>query len=353
MIENEELYIEEVSLKFLKEVLNIKHNEKILFYTDNGTDYSMAQVLHQSSQALGATSEILELFSHRAFPEVAQNLTEKIEKESFDIICELSEQYFYQTTAWQRALDKGARIYSLGGLQADGLIRCFGNVNHTLIYDFGTRLREILWKARSVQISTRKGTDIKFEMNISLVDRVIAKLTGKKRPYAYVTRPSGKLSHDVPATFLGGQIAFNGIPGTIEGTAVIDGYIWPPQEIGYIDKPISLKIKKGRVTEVNGGSLKARILSEWFNGKTNEIKHFCVGFHPAARLSGKLIEAERVFGNISLGIGEYPFHTDGVITNPTLLLNNEIIERDGSFIHTKLSILEKELLYNKQRKGRI
>ncbi len=345
--------LRKATLIFVRELLNLKQGEKLLIYVDKGSDFNVAEVIHESAKEIGAATELLELNTNLKIPDVVQNLTRKIEDGTFDVICELSEQYFYQTTVWQRALEKGARIYSLGGLQSDGLIRCFGRVNHTLIYDFGTSLREILWKAKSVQISTKKGTNIKFEMNISLVDRVISKLTGKKRPYAYVTRPSGKLSHDVPATFLGGQIAFNGIPGTIEGTAVIDGYIWPPQEIGYIDKPISLKIKKGRVTEVNGGSLKARILSEWFNGKTNEIKHFCVGFHPAARLSGKLIEAERVFGNISLGIGEYPFHTDGVITNPTLLLNNEIIERDGSFIHTKLSILEKELLYNKQRKGRI
>jgi leucyl aminopeptidase (aminopeptidase T) len=331
------------ALLFLKDLLSLENGKRILFYADKGSDLQIVRILHESAEEIGAKSEVFELDSVLALPDMAQYLTEKIERGSFDVICELSEQYFYQTTAWQKALEKGARIYSLGGLQSDGLIRCFGKVNHTLIYDFGTSLREMLWKTRSVQINTEKGTDIKFEMNISLVDRVIAKLTGKKRPYAYITRPSGKLTPEVPATFMGGQIAFNGIPETIEGTAVIDGYLWPPREIGHLDEPISLNIKKGRIIKVNGGSSKARILSEWFNGRTNEIKHFCIGFHPFARLSEKLIEAERVFGNISVGIGEYPFHTDGVIMNPTLLLNNEIIEKDGSFVHNELSILEKRL----------
>jgi leucyl aminopeptidase (aminopeptidase T) len=181
-------------------------------------------------------------------------------------------------------------------------------------------------------------------MNISIVDRVVSKLTGRKRPYAYVTPPSGKLSRDVPATFLGGQIAFNGIPETIEGTAVIDAYIWPPREIGHIDEPINLKIEKGRVTEVSGNSSKSRIFSGWLNGKRNEIQHFCIGFHPNAALTGTLVEVERVFGCISVGIGEYPFHTDGVMMNPTLQLNKKTIEKDGSFIHKDLTVLEKRLM---------
>jgi leucyl aminopeptidase (aminopeptidase T) len=188
-------------------------------------------------------------------------------------------------------------------------------------------------------------------MNISLVDRVISKLTGRKRPYAYVTRPSGKLSSDVPATFLGGQIAFNGIPETIEGTAVIDAYIWPPREMGHIDKPISLKIEKGRVTKVSGNSSKVKIFSGWLHEKKNAIQHFCIGFHPGARLTGSLVEVERVFGCISIGIGEYPFHTDGVMMNPTLLLNEKIIERDGSFIHKDLAVLESRLKAEKDRES--
>ncbi len=329
---------------FIKELLNLKPQEKLLIYVDKGSDFNVASAIQAATKGEGCTAELFELDPNLEIHDVVRNLTRKIEDGFFNVICELSEQYFYQTSAWQRALEMGARIYSLGGLQSDGFIRCFGKVNHTLIYDFGTRLREILWKAKSVKILTKKGTDIKFEMNISLVDRVISKLTGKKRSYAYVTRPSGKLTHDVPATFMGGQIACNGIPETIEGTAVIDGYIWPPQEIGHLNEPISLKISKGRVTEVNGDSLQSKIFAEWLKGKNNEIKHFCIGFHPSARLSEKLIEAERVFGCISIGIGEYPFHTDGVITKSTLLLDNEIIEKEGSFIHKELSILEKDLM---------
>lgn len=349
MTGSREQNLKDSALLFLKDLLSLENGKRILFYADKGSDSHIVRILHESAEEIGAKSEVFELDSTLALPVMAQNLTKKIERGSFDVICELSEQYFYQTAAWQKALQLGSRLYSIGGLSADGFIRCVGKANYDLIYEFGTGLRGILEKAKSIQISTEKGTDIRLEMNISFVDRIITKLTGEKRPYAYVTRPSGKLSHDVPATFLGGQIAFNGIPETIEGTAVIDGYVWPPREIGHINEPISLEIRKGRVTDVNSNSLKSRILAEWLNGRTNEIKHFCIGFHPGARLSGALIEAERVFGCISIGIGEYHFHTDGVMINPTLLLNNNIIEKDGSFIYKELSILEKKLKADKHQ----
>lgn len=339
--------VKKVALIFLKDILSVRSGEKILLYTDEGSDPFIARAVHESAEEIGADLEIFSLDAHRAFPEIAESLKEKIESGSFDAICELSEQYFYQTTAWQRAIEKGARLYSLGGLQADGFIRCIGKADHTLIYEFGTSLREMIGSARSIRIRTKNGTDIRLEMNISIVKRIISKLTGKERPYAYITRPSGKLTREVPATFLGGQIAFNGIPETIEGTAVIDSYVWPPREIGHVDEPISLKIRRGRITEVNGNSSKSKIFAGWLNGKENTIKHFCVGFHPDASISGKLIEAERVFGCMSIGIGEYPFHTDGIITDPTLILNNEVIEKDGSFVHERLSVLEKRLKADK------
>ncbi len=335
--------MKEAALIFLNDLVKLKVEEKILFYTDKGTDPGIAFTLHESANDMGAKSEVFELDSSLSLPDMAHVLTEKIERDSFDIICELSGQYFYQTTAWQRALQLGARLYSLGGLKVDDFIRCVGKADHTLMHEFGVNLREIIGKAKSVQIITEKGTDIRFDMNIGLIHRIIAKLTGKQRPYAYVTPPSGKLSHDVPATFLGGQIAFNGIPETIEGTAVIDGYVWPPKEIGHVDEPIHLKIRRGRVTDVISNSSKAKLFADWINGKENHIKHFCVGFHPYAKLSGTLVEVERVFGYITVGIGEYPFHTDGVMIDPTLLLNRKIVEKEGSFIHKKLSMLEKGL----------
>lgn len=337
--------LRDASFIFVKELLNLRRGDKLLIYVDQGSCYYTAEVIQTTAHQIGALTDIFELNSNLKLSAIEQELTDKIETGDFNVICELSEQYFYKSEVWRRALQSGSRIYSLAGLNYDAFIRCVGRVDHDLMFQFGNSLRELLMKAKSIQILTKKGTNIKLRMNNNLVIRFIEKLKRKKISYSYVTHPSGMLIQGVKSTFIGGQIAFQGIPESIEGTAVIDGYLWPPAKIGHLDEPIILNIKKGKVNEISGYSFNSRVLNKWFEGKTKEIKHFCIGFNPGAKLTGKIMEAERVFGYISIGIGEYPFHTDGVLKDPSILLNDEMMEQDGSFKHNKLLILERKLLH--------
>ncbi len=143
-------------------------------------------------------------------------------------------------------------------------------------------------------------------------------------------------------------MAFQGISESIEGTAVIDGCLWPPREIGRLEEPIILKIRKGEIINIGGCSLKSKILDKWLNEKLKKVEHFCIGFNPGANLSGKIVEAERVFGAISIGIGKYPFHTDGIITSPSILQNGQLMELKGTFVQEELSMIEKKLIEDYQ-----
>jgi leucyl aminopeptidase (aminopeptidase T) len=70
-----------------------------------------------------------------------------------------------------------------------------------------------------------------------------------------------------------------------------------------------------------------------------------MGFNPGAKLDGKILEAERVFGCLSVGIGRSPFHTDGVIKKPSIIVDHITIDRNGFFTDKKLSGLEQRMLY--------
>jgi leucyl aminopeptidase (aminopeptidase T) len=142
---------------------------------------------------------------------------------------------------------------------------------------------------------------------------------------------------------LGGQLCFQASTDTIEGTAVIDGYLWPPRKIGRLGDPILLTIRRGRVVGIGGSAREARLLTRWFEGQEIRVEHFCMGFHPTAGLSGQILEAERAFGCISIGIGRGSFHTDGVMTFPTIEMDGARLEDGGSFVYGELSRLEEEL----------
>ena len=79
-----------------------------------------------------------------------------------------------------------------------------------------------------------------------------------------------------------------------------------------------------------------------------KIAHFSYGFNPGAQLSGKILEDERVFGCVEIGIGSQvpsfevgpaAAHTDGIMLNPTVILDGKAIEEQGRFVHPYLAEL--------------
>lgn len=329
---------------FLNELIQLRQKENILIYSDQASDHSLSSAIQAHAEIRGGRAEILRLNSELSLHDQARQLSKRIKKGTFDAICELSEQYFYHTFSWKVARKMGARIFSIAGLDVGSFIRCVGKVNHEAMFQFGMTLKRVLHDSRSLHVFTKNGTDIRMQLGLNPLHRLVARL--QRQPRSFILPPCGLLDDRTRATFLGGQLAFLGIPKTLEGTAVIDGYLWPPPQIGLLGAPLIVRIEKGKVVEIVGCPTKSKILKRWFEGQTMSIQHFCIGFNPGARLSGKILEVERTFGSISIGIGKGGFHTDGVIKSPSMIANQSIIEENGSFVLKQLLSLEKELLPN-------
>jgi len=119
---------------------------------------------------------------------------------------------------------------------------------------------------------------------------------------------------------------------------------------------VKLKLEKGIIKEVLGGR-EADIYRKWlasFNHPNMyNLAHYQYGFNPGARLSYQVGESERVYGCHDFGIGSSvfgapaPAHSDGVVQRPTIWLDEELIEKDGEFVHPELAEIEKELRSSK------
>lgn len=322
---------------FLNDLLQLQPGEDVLIYTDQASDQRVAQAIRAQAVRQGHRAEILDLDAGTPLTEQAKHLATYIRRGRFRAICELSEQYFYLTEAWPAAHESGARAYSLAGLDAPAFIRCIGQVDHQRMFALGMALRERLLTSRRLEIRSANGTDISVKLGWGPADRLLAKI--RRGPRAYMTYPSG-----YRGGFLGGQLAFRGIPHTIEGTAVVDAYVWPPKEIGPLQEPIVLEFRAGRLVDIGGNPDHAKLLTRWFDGVTVLIEHLCLGFNPGARFAGKIMEAERVFGCLSIGIGPGLRHSDGVIRHPSLYLDGTAIEENGAFVTQELATLARELL---------
>jgi 2,5-dihydroxypyridine 5,6-dioxygenase len=330
-----------VAAGFLSELLRLRSGERLLIYFDEGSDPSVVTALEAAANAMGAHAEALDLCGASDFDERASRLSAKLDSSRYDAICELSRQYLYQSTAWRTARDSRIRIYSLSGLDAAGLVRCVQSVDHQEMWRLGMALRAALRGSRHLRVHAASGTDLRMQLAESRLSRLISRLRGRRR--GKVSKPTGILGAGASSTFLGGQLSIVPAGDSVEGVAVIDGHLAPPFEIGALSEPISLSISRGRVTGIDGRSAEAERLRRWFRGQRVSVEHLCLGFHPGALPSESILEAERAFGCIAIGVGRGAFHSDGVMVRPSIDTEDGSLLESGTYVRGLLPSLERSL----------
>ncbi len=147
-----------------------------------------------------------------------------------------------------------------------------------------------------------------------------------------------------------GQGRIPAIIKSVNGTIVFQGAIWPPAEIQKIADPITLKVVDGVVTEISGSGFEANILKNWFahfnDPDVYNLLHISTGFNPGVkRTTGDIVEDERVFGCVEIGIGNSPkpCHTDGIMLDCSIWVDDVLIEDKGIYIEPTLKKLAREM----------
>jgi leucyl aminopeptidase (aminopeptidase T) len=129
----------------------------------------------------------------------------------------------------------------------------------------------------------------------------------------------------------------------MNGTLVIDGYLWPPHTVGPLQESITIEVAAGSIQAIGGASADSAALINWLRGQSPRVEHFCIGYNPGAALGGSLMEAERAFGHLNVGVGRYPRHADGVMKMPRVTLDGEVLMERGTFTHPSLVELARAL----------
>jgi 2,5-dihydroxypyridine 5,6-dioxygenase len=340
---------------FLQDILLMEGDDSLLIYIDEGSDLGLAEEIANSAKQMGMVADLLALQRYSDLPAKVDALRTTMERKDYRVLCELSETYFYPSGIWTDAVRAGRRVYSAGPIDAECFRRCITDVDYETLAAMGSALEQLVSGARDVRLMTSAGTELTGRMvptgafekllNLpgegSLLDRVLGKIGIAQRPAVW--SPTGALRKAGGATFMGGQLSFRPVPRSLTGTAVIDGYQWPPNELGRLQQQLVLQIEHGQVTSIGGDADAAATLESWLEGQPRQVEHICIGYNPGAGLGGSLTEAERAYGHINLGFGTYPFHTDGVMIDPTLWLDGQVVMDKRSFRHPLLTAIEDEM----------
>ena len=183
------------------------------------------------------------------------------------------------------------------------------------------KIKERLDRARSVRITTKKGTDLFFNINgrksISNDGNYIKKGTGGNMPCGEV------------------YIA----PKDVEGKAVIDLSSRNSWGTILVKHPITLTIKKGFITHIKGYQ-EARLLANSINWTKSTAKRpssmktigeLGIGTNPKAKIIGSMIVDEKVKGTAHVGIGSNFWFGGDIISKVHLdqVFDKPIIYIDG------------------------
>lgn len=319
--------------KLVEQIMLVKEGEEVVIVGDTSSDRRVIDEVAKAAYAAGATPTVIWYETRpSAVTEPPKVIAGAIK--NADVWIEFSYAYLLHTVAWREALDAGCRYICLTGMDVLMMVNTIGRVNYPVMQELGEKIRQLVEQADEVIIQSPAGTNLK------------AYNRGRK------VRQSGKLA-DTPgeAIMLGGQVSWCPIEETINGKLVFDGALWPPAEIGLLHSPVELTLENGVVTQVEGGA-EAKVFERWlasFNDPTMyHLAHYSIGFNPGVtRTTGRIVEDERVFGCIEMGLGSQgpqikgktwksAAHTDGIVLNPTIILDGVMIEKEGKYVHPEL-----------------
>jgi len=314
--------------KLLHEAMPVKPGEQVVITADTSSDERVVWATAQAAYALGATPSIMwyETLPNPCLsppPPVARALKEA------DVWIEYSVAYTLYSDAHQDAVAAGCRYFCLSGMDVDMMVRTIGEVNYPVLERMASALYELSHEAREIRITSPAGTDLVVEPDPQAPSTFTQMGAGEGGGYSQM---------------LAGQSWFEELADTFHGTLVFDGAIWPPAELGLLRHPVEITIDKGRIVGIEGGA-EARTFERWLDAFDDPsmylVDHACYGFNPGVRrLTGNILEDERLFGCMQFGIGRArlgaPSHTDGIVTSPSVWAGKVQLEGEGVYVHPRL-----------------
>lgn len=223
---------------------------------------------------------------------------------------------------------EGSVRYGFGSYIDKGILENELSADYQQIASLTTTLADWLSARSTVHIRTELGTDLQ----LSAAGREWRADTG-------LIRGQGVFGN-LPA----GEVFVAPVEDSAEGVLVIDKSL-PGLPLS---KPVRLVFEKGRLTHIEGGEGAAYLQRAIADGESRPQGEWCrvigelgIGTNPRARLLGNLMTDEKVIGTIHVAIGRNvffgghnpaPIHVDGVVGQPTLSVDGELLIDGGRYL---------------------
>jgi 2,5-dihydroxypyridine 5,6-dioxygenase len=330
--------VSKTAIKLVRDLLKTREDETVAITCDTESDWDFVTSVEGAANSIGARPLVIRT---KAPPHVGRAAEPYLPLDSLvsavsesDVWIELNGKWLLYSKVWEEAMKrKRTRYMCLVGMNVDMANRCIGKIDVPEILDFQRRIQKVTKAAREMRYTTPGGTNVAFENDPSRPVLVEGDVSG---PGEYM---------------LLGQVDWAPIEETVNGTIAFDGSVNPPDNLGLLKHAINLEVKNGKVTRVYG-SPEAKVYEKWLKSMNDEnmytLAHLSYGCNPGARLTGNVLEDERIWGVLEWGLGNQSgtfealdtraiSHSDGITLKPTLKGDGELIIEKGKFVHESLN----------------
>jgi leucyl aminopeptidase (aminopeptidase T) len=297
--------------------MNVKPEETVLVMTDTGK-VKIAEAFAYASSALGATTVVSVMRPlARSGLEPPRPVAEAMK--ATNVVLIPTSTSFSHTDARREASKSGARIASMPGI-TEGMMSVGGlTADYHEVERLTNLASDVLDKGRIVEITTPSGTNL----TMSIEGRTCLRDTG--------------LYHGPPNTWgnlPAGEACLAPVEGTTQGVLVVDSMG------GVVTQPVRVTIKNGWAQKFEGTDA-AKLESLLRKGDDNafNVGELGVGTNAKARLTGAILEDEKVLGTVHIALGDnssYPgghsksnIHMDGILLEPTVKVDGVLLLEKG------------------------
>jgi len=312
----------EAALVVIKDCLGVKRDETVLILTDSPCAI-IGKTLFEVSLDFSFESFLLEMEPRKLNGEEPPVQVSNLMKEVDVVVSPLSRSVTH-TEARRNACKKGTRVGTMPGITEDVMVRTM-RADYHQIAKLTNRITEILTAGTIAHLTTPLGTDIKIPINGI-----------KALPSTGLVREKGQFGN-LPS----GESFLMPEEGKAWGVFYIDASL---AGVGLVkNEPIKITVEDGLAVKIEGGG-QAKLFEKMVEEvgiQGRNLAELGVGTNYLAEIKGNTLEDEKVLGTVHLALGNnvtmggtvnVGFHVDGIITNPTLKIDDIFVLKDGKML---------------------
>ncbi|GED25438.1 hypothetical protein BAG01nite_15400 [Brevibacillus agri] len=308
----------ETSKAILTNCMALQANEAFLVVADE-PKRELGEVLFEAGKQLGAEAMLMVMKEREKSGQEPPAAVAAAMKSADVVVC-VTEHSLTHTKARKEAAANGARLATMPSITADMFLEGAISADYAQVKVLTEKVTELLTAASTVRIE-KAGKSLTFS---------IAGRNGVPSTGMYVNPGE---SGNLPS----GEAYVAPLEGTAEGQIVVDGSI---SGIGKIDSPLLLTIEKGRITHAEGTSAE-RLLQILGDQDGRMLGEFGIGTNDKARITGVVLEDEKVYGTIHVAFGSNNtfggtivagVHIDLVVKEPDVYLDDTCIMKNGKLL---------------------